>query len=91
MLLFVNNYFFYLPIDIYKNRNLGYKQALLDYGIEINKDYILETKSSLSEGANSVKQLLKLKQKPEAIFSSSGSLCPPYPAISHISKLKNLN
>ena len=58
-------------LEIYENRNNGYKQALLDNGIEYNEDYVIQTKSSVEAGRQAVEKLLKLKNPPNAIFSSS--------------------
>ncbi|WP_242158655.1 LacI family DNA-binding transcriptional regulator [Aestuariivivens sediminis] len=58
-------------LEIYKDRYLGYKQALIDSGIPVNEDYVFRAKSSLEEGSRVVKDLLKLNPPPDAIFSSS--------------------
>ena len=57
-------------IEIFQERYLGYKQALIDSGIEFNEDYVIETKSNREAGSNAVKLLLELNPPPEAIFSS---------------------
>lgn len=58
-------------LEIFKNRLKGYKQALIDNGIEINEDYIILTKSDIEAGAQAVKILMDLKNPPDAIFSPS--------------------
>ncbi|GGD05869.1 LacI family DNA-binding transcriptional regulator [Hyunsoonleella pacifica] len=58
-------------VEIFKQRYLGYKQALLDSGLKINEDYIIKTKSNREDGKNAIKMLLKLDKRPDAIFSSS--------------------
>lgn len=58
-------------IEIFKNRFLGYKQALLDFGFELNDDYIIQLKSSIDAGENAMKTLLNLNTPPDALFSSS--------------------
>lgn len=58
-------------LEIYENRFLGYKQALTDHGLSYNEDYVVPTKSKVEAGQAAVKHLLKLKNKPDAIFSSS--------------------
>lgn len=58
-------------LEIYENRFNGYKQALLDHELEINEDYIIQTKSNVEAGQLAVKKLLKLDNKPDALFSSS--------------------
>ena len=71
-------------IEIFKERFLGYQQALIDNGLEYNDDYVIRTKSSLEEGKKSVKKLLKLKNVPDAIFSSSD-----FAALGAIQELKS--
>lgn len=58
-------------LDIFKNRFLGYKQALLDNGLQFKEEYVIHTKSSVDAGKEAVDNLLKLKTPPDAIFSSS--------------------
>ena len=58
-------------LEIYENRFTGYRQALLDYGLAFNEDYVIQTKSNVDAGHSAVKKLLKLKDKPDALFSSS--------------------
>jgi len=58
-------------LEIFKERFLGYKQALLDNGLDLNQDYVIQTKSNLEEGENAMRKLLKMKNPPDALFSSS--------------------
>src|SRR6218665_317564 len=58
-------------LEIYENRFNGYKQAVLDHGLEFNEDYILQTKSNVEAGQLAARKLLDLTDKPDAIFSSS--------------------
>ncbi len=58
-------------LEIFANRLAGYKQALLDNGIAYEEDYVVQTKSSVVAGAEAVKVLMKLKNPPDALFSSS--------------------
>ena len=58
-------------LEIFKNRYLGYKQAIIDHGLEFDEDLVIETFSKVSEGRKTVKKLLKMKNPPDAIFSSS--------------------
>lgn len=58
-------------IEIFKDRFSGYKQALLDNNIEFVKEYVVQTKSTLEDGQKAIKKLLKLKNPPNALFSSS--------------------
>jgi LacI family transcriptional regulator len=58
-------------LEIFANRLAGYKQALLDNGLAINESYVVQTRSSVEAGAQAVNALMKLKNPPDAIFSSS--------------------
>ncbi|MGV3459807.1 MAG: LacI family DNA-binding transcriptional regulator [Flavobacterium sp.] len=58
-------------LEIYANRFKGYKQALTDHGLKYNEDYVIQTKSNVEAGKDAARQLLKLKNRPDAIFSSS--------------------
>jgi len=73
-------------IEIFKDRFLGYKQALIDAGITLNGDYVIQTKSALVDGGNAVKLLLDLENPPQAIFSSSD-----FAALGAIQELKSRN
>ena len=57
-------------LEIFRERYNGYKQALIDHGIDINEDYVIKTKSNRHEGIKATKALLKLQPPPDAIFSS---------------------
>ncbi|HKK12888.1 MAG TPA: substrate-binding domain-containing protein, partial [Flavobacteriaceae bacterium] len=71
-------------IEIFKERFLGYKQALLDSGIDLNGAYVIQTKSNRDDGARAIKQLLELNPPPEALFSSSD-----FAALGAIQELKS--
>lgn len=58
-------------LEIFKNRYLGYKQALLDSGFEIDESLVIEIHSKVEEGKKTMRQLLNLETPPDAIFSSS--------------------
>ena len=58
-------------LEIFKNRYLGYKQAILDHGLAFDEDLVIETASNVEEGRNVTKQLLNMEIRPDAIFSSS--------------------
>lgn len=60
-----------LRLEIYQNRYNGYVQALKDYGITFNKDYLITVKSSVDEGVEAVKKLWDLNLPPDGIFSAS--------------------
>ena len=57
--------------EIYKDRFLGYKQALLDNGLEFDENLVIESNSEVEEGRKAAKKLLGMEIKPDAIFSSS--------------------
>jgi DNA-binding LacI/PurR family transcriptional regulator len=71
-------------LEIFANRLGGYKQALLDSGIDYDENYVIQTKSSLEEGAKAVDTLMKLKNPPDAIFSSGD-----FAALGAIQQLKS--
>ena len=71
-------------IEIFKDRFMGYQQALIDNDIDYLDEYVIRTKSSLEEGKKAIKKLLKLKNPPEAIFSASD-----FAALGAIQELKS--
>ena len=58
-------------LEIYMNRYLGYKQALIDNGLEFDERLVLECYSKVSEGRKMAQKLLSMENPPDAIFSSS--------------------
>lgn len=56
---------------IFKNRYLGYKQAIIDNGLEFDESMVIETQSKVHEGKKTTKILLDMERPPDAIFSSS--------------------
>lgn len=58
-------------LEIFKNRYLGYKQAIIDYGLEYDESLVIDTFSKVLAGRDSTKKLLDLENPPDAIFSSS--------------------
>ncbi|MGG5485539.1 LacI family DNA-binding transcriptional regulator [Gaetbulibacter sp. PBL-D1] len=58
-------------LEIFKNRYLGYKQAILDHGLEFDESLVIETHSKVEEGRKTAKALLSMERPPDAIFSSS--------------------
>lgn len=58
-------------LEIYENRYHGYCQALKDYGLTLNDDFVIRTRSKVEAGQQAVKKLMSMKSKPDAIFSSS--------------------
>ena len=57
--------------EIFKNRYLGYKQALLDHNIEFDENLVIESASKVEEGKQITKLFLAMERPPDAIFSSS--------------------
>lgn len=58
-------------LAIYQQRLKGYKQALLDNGLEYNEEYVIYSKSTVENGEAAAIELLKLEVQPDAIFSAS--------------------
>ncbi|MGQ7947015.1 LacI family DNA-binding transcriptional regulator [Flavobacterium sp. WC2509] len=58
-------------LEIFFNRNKGYHQALQDFGLVCNEDYVFQTKSNVEAGRLAVEKLLGLNPPPDGIFSSS--------------------
>lgn len=56
---------------IFKNRYLGYKQAILDSGLDFDESLVIETHSKVLEGRKTTRVLLEMENRPDAIFSSS--------------------
>lgn len=73
-------------LDLFKNRFLGYKQALLDNGITFKEEYVIPIKSSLESGKEAIEILLQLNNPPDALFSSSD-----FAALGAIQELKERN
>jgi LacI family transcriptional regulator len=60
-----------LKISIYKERLRGYREALLANGMKYDEALVIESNLQIEDGRNSMLQLLKLKQMPDAVFSAS--------------------
>ncbi|MFT7034293.1 MAG: LacI family transcriptional regulator [Cyclobacteriaceae bacterium] len=58
-------------INIYRNRLRGYRAALEENGLGLNNEYIISTTSEVKAGQNSAKELMALKNPPDAITSAS--------------------
>lgn len=58
-------------IEIFKNRYLGYKQALIDNGIAFDDNLVIECFSKVADGRKVTQKLLDMKEPPDAIFSVS--------------------
>jgi LacI family transcriptional regulator len=58
-------------VSIFKERLRGYTEALKDYGIPYNEELVIKSNLQLEDGRESMEKLLKLKERPDAIFSAS--------------------
>ncbi|HEY9046326.1 MAG TPA: LacI family DNA-binding transcriptional regulator [Ohtaekwangia sp.] len=58
-------------ISIFKERLRGYREALLDNKLKFDESLVIDSNLQLEDGRNSMEQLLKLKEMPDGIFSSS--------------------
>ncbi|MGY5355876.1 LacI family DNA-binding transcriptional regulator [Wenyingzhuangia sp. IMCC45467] len=72
--------------EIFKDRFTGYQQALVDNSIPFDESLVIEAKSNIDAGKEATKKLLKLKNPPDAIFSSSD-----FSALGAIKELKSQN
>lgn len=58
----------------YRYKFEGYKRAILDNGIDLNPDYIIQEEPYEKGGYKGAKKLLSLKNRPTAIFSASDQI-----------------
>ncbi|HMG89447.1 MAG TPA: LacI family DNA-binding transcriptional regulator [Chryseolinea sp.] len=58
-------------ISIYRDRLRGYKDALVAHGLALTENLVIESNLQLEDGRNSMAQLLKGKEMPDGVFSSS--------------------
>lgn len=58
-------------LQIYQNRFEGYKQALVDNGLDFVPEYVAGLKSEIEGGKEAAQKLMELENPPDAIFSSS--------------------
>lgn len=58
-------------ISIFKERLRGYREALLDNGLKFDESLVADSNLQLEDGRNSMEQLLKRKDIPDGVFSSS--------------------
>lgn len=70
-------------VSIYKERKRGYTEALIQNGIEVDENLILESDMKLPAGKQLANQLFDWPQLPDAIFSASD-----YAAIGAIEVIK---
>jgi len=58
-------------LELYELRFQGYKDALLQNGLEFNPDYVMLLKSDMEAGKEAAERLMQLPKPPDAIFSST--------------------
>jgi LacI family transcriptional regulator len=58
-------------LNIYSNRKQGYLNALKKSNIDIRDDYIINNTITKEKGFNACRQLMNLKNRPDAIFAAS--------------------
>lgn len=58
-------------VSIYKERLRGYTEALENNGIPFDEKLVIPSDLQLEDGRESMKKLLKMKVRPDAVFSSS--------------------
>lgn len=55
---------------IYKNRIRGYRDALEKFGLPIEDSLIVESNLRIEDGRKIMKQLLELKERPDAVYAA---------------------
>lgn len=55
-------------------RLLGYREAMVENGIEINEDLIVQGINNFESGRNATAKLLQLSERPTAIFASNDEM-----------------
>lgn len=58
-------------LHIYRNRYLGYLDAMQEAGLDVREDYVLEIISHFDSGEEAFEELWNCTPRPEAIFSAS--------------------
>ncbi len=58
-------------LNIYKNRLQGYRDALREYEVPFDEDLLFVCDMRLEDGIRGMEQLLKLAERPDAVFSAS--------------------
>ena len=58
-------------LNIYKNRYLGYREALREYNIPVEEELVIFNDMTIEDGIRDMKRLLELPQRPDAVFSAS--------------------
>lgn len=58
-------------VSIFRERLRGYREALENHGLNFEKSLVIESNLQLEDGRSSMLELLKMKDLPDAVFSSS--------------------
>lgn len=58
-------------ISVSENRKEGYLEALKEYGIPFDSSLIIPCGISLEDGQNAAKRILRMKRKPDGLFTTS--------------------
>ena len=64
----------YRHTRIFKNRILGFIDAIQKHNLPYEEDLILEGSFTLQHGRDSMEQLLKLPNPPDAVYAALGAL-----------------
>lgn len=57
-----------------KDRNQGYQKALKEAGISINPNWVFVNQHSIEDGKQVLRQILKMEDKPTAVFTGSDEI-----------------
>ncbi len=71
---------------IYKDRAIGFKDALVKYNLPIENDLIIESNLRLEDGRRIMQQLLNAPEKPDAVYAAGD-----YAALGALQVLKENN
>ena len=55
---------------IYKNRIIGYKDAIKKYGLPLGEELIIESNLRIEDGRRIMKELLNLPNRPDAVYAA---------------------
>lgn len=74
-----------LHLDIYRSRHAGYKAALEESQLQVDRDLMIHNSLTYDEGIKSVEKLMEGPLKPDAIFCANDTTA--LSAIMHLQKL----
>lgn len=55
-------------------RNLGFQEALEEAGLQMNHDWLFLRNESIEDGKNVLRKILKMKERPDAIYTGADEL-----------------